>query len=50
MEGEIELYNMSFLILKVELHFKLFQDKYHPCIRCSEVIFSVMKLWEMEQI
>ena len=23
MEGEIELYNISFLILKVELHFKL---------------------------
>ena len=22
MEGEIELYNISFLILKVELHFK----------------------------
>ena len=23
MEGEIELYNISFLILKVELHFKV---------------------------
>ena len=23
MKGEIELYNISFLILKVELHFKL---------------------------
>ena len=25
MEGEIELYNISFLILKVELHFKPFR-------------------------
>ena len=25
MKGEIELYNISFLILKVELHFKRYQ-------------------------
>ena len=37
MEGEIELYNISFLILKVELHFKphvmtitTFFKKYSP--------------------
>ena len=26
MEGEIELYNISFLILKVELHFNMKED------------------------
>ena len=27
MKGEIELYNISFLILKVELHFKLIKKR-----------------------
>ena len=32
MKGEIELYNISFLILKVELHFNLKTILYHLII------------------
>ena len=34
MKGEIELYNISFLILKVELHFKVSQHR--EMLGCSK--------------
>ena len=41
MKGEIELHNISFLILKVELHFKFSNHRWLKCVTFWQVFITI---------
>ena len=49
MKGEIELYNISFLILKVELHFKVNKVATLSCLKFLLQIV-ILILWKNEKL